>query len=178
MQIDYVVTEALEEPHKGDASARELAFEDFYELEFKCIFTAALAFCGRRDLALDATQEAFGRAFARWKRLSKEPWVVSWVMTTAFNYCRRHTRSAKLILGRRAPDPGPTEDRVDMVAALRTLAPRQRTAVLLFYIGDLPVRAVADSMGISEGAVKAHLSKARDALRKRLIPQGSGGSRP
>lgn len=51
---------------------------------------------------------------------------------------------------------------------MRSLPERQRQAVVLHYLVDSPLVAVADAMGISEGAVKAHLFKARAALRGRL----------
>ena len=59
-------------------------------------------------------------------------------------------------------------DRLDVLTALRSLPERQREAAVLHYIVDCPVAVVAESMGISDGAVKAHLSKAREALRRSL----------
>src|SRR3712207_8156484 len=43
-----------------------------------------------------------------------------------------------------------------------TLFRSQRQAVVLFYVGDLSIRGVADAMAISDGTVKAHLSQARE----------------
>jgi DNA-directed RNA polymerase specialized sigma24 family protein len=40
--------------------------------------------------------------------------------------------------------------------------------MVLYYLGDLPIPVVADLMGITEGAVKAHLAQARAALRPML----------
>jgi RNA polymerase sigma-70 factor (ECF subfamily) len=57
---------------------------------------------------------------------------------------------------------------VDVLAALRSLPERQRQAVVLHYLTDCPVATVAEVMGVSEGAVKAHLFKARAALRSGL----------
>ena len=53
-------------------------------------------------------------------------------------------------------------------AALNRLPLKQRTAVVLFYFHDLSVAQVAQTMGISEGAVNQHLHRAREALRMRL----------
>ncbi|MCA1702370.1 MAG: sigma-70 family RNA polymerase sigma factor [Actinobacteria bacterium] len=155
---------------------RLLAFEQFYALEFERIYCAAYAYLGRKDAALDATQEAFTRAYARWKRLAKEPWVSGWVMTTALNLCRRDARGRGHV---HPPTDGaahqPSDDRVDVMAALRGLAPRQRTAALLFYFGDLPVAVVAELMGISEGTVKSHLARSREGMRERLSVSDAEG---
>ena len=50
-------------------------FEDFYESEHDHVFRATLAFCGDREVARDATQEAFARAYSRWRRLRKHDWA-------------------------------------------------------------------------------------------------------
>ncbi len=64
--------------------------------------------------------------------------------------------------------PGPAEEHVDLLSAMRSLPERQRQAVILYYLLDLPIAGVADSMHISEGSVKSHLHKARAALRSSL----------
>lgn len=122
-------------------------------------------------MASDATQEAFGRAYARWSRLSKHPWAGGWVATTALNVCRkelkRRARSAPRLAGEAAPGRDLSQE-LDVVAALGRLPFRQRQAVVLFYWSDLQIAAVADLMNISESAVRAHLTHARGALKKTL----------
>lgn len=57
---------------------------------------------------------------------------------------------------------------IDLVKAIGELSLRQREAVLLYYLADIPVRGVADLMRVSEGTVKAHLAHARRNLRRDL----------
>lgn len=153
----------------------DLAFEAFYAAQYERVFKAIYLSSGDRELAHDITQDAFQRAFVRWRRLSKHDWAGGWVMTTALNLLRKdrrrppalpfdaahHDRAAQLS----APDR-------DLIAALHTLPHRQRTAVLLHYIADQPVHGVADAMGIAEGTVKALLSQARANLTKKLQNHG------
>ena len=67
--------------------------------------------------------------------------------------------------------PGPAEVHAEreqydaLVQALRTLPPRQREAFTLRVLQDLDGATTARAMGCSEGAVKTHLARARDALR-------------
>ena len=128
--------------------------------------------CGDRDAAADATQEAFKRAYVRWARLRREPWVGGWVMTTAMNLCKRELkqrlRPNPLAQPEAPPREAATADRVDVLAALHMLPFRQRQATVLFYWADLPTPAIAQLMGLSEGAVRAHLAHARTTLRKTL----------
>ena len=53
-----------------------------------------------------------------------------------------------------------------LVAALRALPPRQREAFTLRVFEELDVATTAQVMGCSEGSVKTHLSRAREALQR------------
>ena len=154
-----------------DAISPNWRFEDFYRAEYPQVMKATLLMVGDVDRALDATQEAFTRAFARWFRLKNHPWAGGWVMTTALNICRKAPRSPDMrFLPLSTVDvlTSPSVDRVAVQSALRKLAPRRREAAILYYWGDLSTAAIAELMGLSEGAVRAHLSFARNELRKHL----------
>lgn len=159
---------AVEEHLKAPVVA-EQEFADFYRQEWPAVYKAALAFSLSREIALDSAQEAFARAFSRWGRLHKEAWAGGWVMTTALNICRKSLRR-KPFASPVGPDSvaGPGPDRLDLVAAFAQLPARRRQAAVLYFVGDLSVDAVAHLMGVSEGAVRAHVSLARTELRKRL----------
>jgi RNA polymerase sigma-70 factor (ECF subfamily) len=55
-----------------------------------------------------------------------------------------------------------------VVEAIRGLPPRQQEAVALHYLLDLTVADTATAMGVDEGTVKTHLSRAREALARAL----------
>ena len=67
-------------------------FVELYEREHERVFQVTFALCQDRDVAEDATQEAFARALERWARLRDRPWVGGWVMSTALNVARRMLR--------------------------------------------------------------------------------------
>lgn len=56
----------------------------------------------------------------------------------------------------------------ELVEALRLLSPRQRAAVVLHHAAGYPVREVAAILGSTPSAVKVHLKRGRDRLRKSL----------
>jgi RNA polymerase sigma factor (sigma-70 family) len=143
-------------------------FQALYEREFPAVYRAAFLLCGDRQLAEDATQEAFARALVRWRRLGREPWAAGWVTTTALNVARRQLRTGTPApIGSDAPAEG-DDDALDLRAAVRALPPRQQEAVALYYLLDMPIADTAAAMGCDEGTVKSHLARARGALHARL----------
>lgn len=70
------------------------------------------------------------------------------------------------------PDPSRSHDSREawtrIRAALRNLPARQREAFTLRVLEELDVADTARVMGCSEGSVKTHLSRAREALQKQL----------
>jgi RNA polymerase sigma-70 factor, ECF subfamily len=146
-------------------------FVSFFETEFNRVLRAAYLFCGDYEAASDAAQEAFARAYERWARLRAKPWLSGWLMTTAFNLCKRQAmrtrRESALNAGslEAGTSPSSRAERVDVVRAIRALPIRQRQTVTLFYLTDYSSAQVAHVLGISEGAVKKHLARARESLR-------------
>ena len=71
-----------------------------------------------------------------------------------------------------AGDPSTAHDHREaharLVQGLRGLPARQREAFTLRVLEELDVATTAQVMGCSEGSVKTHLSRARDALRPHL----------
>jgi RNA polymerase sigma-70 factor (ECF subfamily) len=148
-------------------------FEGFFREQYPLVYRAVLAFCGDKELAADATQEAFVRAYERWGRLGDEPWAGGWTATTALNLTRRISRHSgrrraverKETMARRAPEPA---DWYPVHQALALLPLRQRQVVVLHYFSDLSVAQVAELIHTSEGTVKAHLFRARRTLGENL----------
>jgi len=139
--------------------------------------TLALA-AGDREVAADCVQEAFTRAYVRWRRVSRLEDPAGWIRHVAINRLRDHFR--KTDRGTRAVgrlqqrtdlvSPAPREPD-EMAALLAMLPPQQRIAAALFYVDDLSVDEIAVAMHLSSGAVKYHLHAARTTLRSSLEPE-------
>jgi RNA polymerase sigma factor (sigma-70 family) len=76
---------------------------------------------------------------------------------------RYEQRAAARDLADASPTPRP-----DVFAAVAALSPRQRAVVYLTYWEDLDPGSAAALIGISDGAVRRHLARARKTLRKVL----------
>ncbi len=149
-------------------------FDEFYESYFDRVARALTVAGGDRDLAQDAAQEAFARALRQWRKVGAMGRPDGWVYVVAMNHMRDHWRRTERRRGR-APAPEHVADsasaiatRVSVREAIATLPPRQREAVVLRYLADLPLSGVADAMGCAVGTVKATLHQAMASMRIEL----------
>jgi RNA polymerase sigma-70 factor (sigma-E family) len=159
---------------------QRLDFAEFYrEAKNECLFTVLVS-VGDRDTAQDLVDEAFARAWASWRTVSRHPAPAAWVVRTALNTSisrwRRRRREVQvpdlgLVADRPAAD-GAADTSVDprIMAALLRLPARQRQVVALRLFLDLDTAGTAQVLGIAPGTVQAHLGRAMAALRDDLIP--------
>jgi RNA polymerase sigma-70 factor (sigma-E family) len=132
----------------------------------------ALRVLGDPTRAEDVASEAMVRAYVHWRRVSRLAWRDGWVLRTAANLAIDATRPDRGDPNLSAAVTGDATDavalRAALVAALRSLPRRQREAVCLRYLTDLPEADVAKALGVSAGTVKTHLHRGLAALRDRL----------
>ena len=150
-------------------------FDEVYAVHFGDLTVQLYAYFGDRQEAQDVVQEAFCRAYSRWKTVSRYDDPVAWIRRVAWNLAVsrwRRTRTAMNFLRRQRRDEaqleGPGPDRVALVAALATLPATHRRAVVLRHLADLSVAEIADREGVAEGTVKSWLHRARAALAAQL----------
>ena len=154
-------------------------FAEFYRrCKDDCLRTV-MASVGNRDTAHDLVAEAFARAWASWRTVSRHPAPAAWVIRTALNANISRWRRRREVP---VPDPGfavdaPAVDSaasspVDptIMAALMRLPARQRQVIALRLFLDLDTARTAEVLGIAPGTVTAHLARAIAALRGDLMP--------
>ena len=154
-------------------STRYARPEDVFEHEYDRLVKALTIVAGDREEASDAVQEAFVRLVLGWDRLATYEDPAGWVRRVALNQIRDHHRSigrqARLLLRieeqYRAPQGASAIDE-GIWERLGRLPLKQRTALALHYVDKLTAREVADVMHVSEGTVRQHLHRARQALKE------------
>ncbi|MDR6323661.1 RNA polymerase sigma factor [Actinoplanes couchii] len=158
------------------------SFDEVYAAHFADLTVQLYAYFGDRQEAQDVVQEAFCRAFARWKTISGYDDPVAWIRRVAWNLAVSRWRRARTALGflrgQRIAEPaaeGPSPERIALVAALGTLPPAQRRAVVLHYLADLPTAEIAQRERVTEAAVRSNLHRGRAALAAQLKTSDSRG---
>ncbi len=151
-------------------------FDTFFTTHYGPMVRTLTLIGGDREAAADCVQDAFVRAHARWRRVSRYDAPAAWVRKVAVNRLRdvkrsdarrrrREDRVADAAPGA-AAQPARLDD--DLMAAVGSLPERQRIAVALHYLEDLSIGEIAQVMAISSGAVKYHLHEGRAKLEPLL----------
>jgi len=164
--------------HGPPGGSRDDGFAECYAQSFMALTRQLYVYTGDVTLAQDLVQEAFCRALPRWSKLSTYDDPVAWIRRVAFNPAnsrwRRGQVAAHYLRGQRERHAeGPNPDRVAAVAALATLPPRPRRAMVLYYLADMPIAEIAAEEGVPVGTVKTWLHRGRTALAA-LLGEGNG----
>lgn len=125
------------------------------------------------DLVQDALVKTFGRLRNGFSIASAEAYVRRAILNTALDAGRRTTRWRRIAHLAVEPEldesrDGETSTRLDLQAELDRLSPRERACLVLRYYDDLKVDDIAETLGISAGAVKRYLSDGLARLAVRL----------
>jgi RNA polymerase sigma-70 factor (ECF subfamily) len=148
-------------------------FDHFYRREHRRLQAAVGAATGRWDVATDAVDLAFEKAFVRWRRVGAMNHPGSWIYRVAVNRVkrdvRRRARGAELLAGM-VPDSavGASDEWIAAVDAVSRLPRRERDVVVLRYVMGYSEIETAQALGLSSGAVGRYLSDGRRALRAAL----------
>ena len=147
------------------------SYDAFFDTSLPVVLAVARRLTGGGAGAEDIAVEALGRASAHWDRVSAMAEPRASVVPVAVNLVIGEARKRRPLRLPVAAEPDPADAvvvRGVLVAALRRLPRRQREAVALRYLADLPERDVAEAMGVTTGSVKKHLHRGLTALRDGL----------
>jgi RNA polymerase sigma-70 factor (ECF subfamily) len=192
MEAAPAISESLEYTAPDRAVIRmgqtaELADFDAVVAEYwPRVYRFALASLRDRTAAETIAQDCFLRAWKARDKFRGESSLNTWLLQIAVNLIRDQVRSRRLQFWKRNSQSvdGTTALMADRrsspemsVAARQQLASvwsatahlpeQQRTVFLLRFVEDMDLLDIAATMGLSEGAVKAHLFRAVRTVRER-----------
>ena len=152
----------------------EAGFTAFYRATYSQIVGQVYPILGTFAEAEEVAQEAFSRAATHWAKVSTYDRPDAWVRRVAVNLSmslsRRTRRRAAALLGL-AREPVVEADplnRLALVEALNKLPPRYRVVLTMHYLVDLPIRDVADELGLPVATVRTRLARGRRRLNEEL----------
>jgi RNA polymerase sigma-70 factor (ECF subfamily) len=175
------------------ATAEDIAAQEFSSVvqsHRPKIFRFLLASTRDVDLAETLTQECFLKAYRNWSNFRGDSSAMTWLMRIAINLQKDHWRNRRLQFWRQTqinsvdvdaasewlPSGARSVEQMLLAReqvgqvwkAVEGLSERQRTVFLLRYVEEQELSEIASITGLSEGTVKAHLSRALARVRTEL----------
>ena len=162
------------------------AFNHLVELYQDYLFAVLVRMTRDRDIAEEATQEAFFSAYRNIERFNGSSFR-AWLTRIGINAARDILRKRKRRPSEPYPEweddtwqpPAPDAERPDRVTLVRQqraalaramtgITDDQRTAIVLFDVEGYDYQEIAEMTGVSLGTVKSRIHRGRVALREAL----------
>jgi RNA polymerase sigma-70 factor (sigma-E family) len=153
----------------------DTAVEQMYATHYRRLVRLSVLLVRDVETAEEVVQDSFVAMHRRWRALREPENGLAYLRQTVVNRSRSVLRR-RGVQARYTPPVVPdgagadedalaTERRGAVLDALRALPARQREVLALRYYLDLSEADIAETLGISRGAVKSHASRGVVALR-------------
>jgi RNA polymerase sigma-70 factor (sigma-E family) len=157
-------------------------FADFARERQQQLYRTAYLLSGNRDRAQDLVQSTLVALLRSWNRAREAENPDAYARTVLIRVFlaerRKLRREAEIqvralggLTAQASAPETPSDLRVTILQALRSLPPKPRAMVILRYWEDLTVEQTAAALGCSEGNVKSQCSRSLDKLRTLLGDQ-------
>lgn len=149
-------------------------FEDLYRSAYGGMVALAIATVRDRSTAEDIVQDAYAQL---WRRQGSVDRPIAWLRRAVVSNCLQALRTQRrrwaIIQRQVAPETTNTVDDDRFLDLLVGLSDRQRMAVTLRFVHDLPEAEIADLLNCRPGTVKSTVHRAIRVLRTRLESEQS-----
>ena len=131
--------------------------------------------CGNKSDADDLAQDSLVKAYLSSAGYQDMGRFRSWLYKIAYNTFLNHKASlrttesieeARMLTSSTSADS--SFEHQSLYLALRTLPPKERSAITLYYLNGYSIKEIAAITDTSEDAVKKQLSRGRDKLKEKL----------
>lgn len=149
----------------------QLHFDEFYRINRDELARALVLAVRDPDLGIEAADEAMTRAYQRWRAVRHYSNPMGWLYRVGVNWARTRMRRTRREFSFAEPLMSqPPFDGFDpeIERALGEVSLEHRTVLVLRFYFDWELNRIAESLDVPLGTVKSRLSRALDALERRL----------
>jgi len=180
----------LESARRGDRNA----FGKLVQAYQIPVYNLTYRMLGNAQEAEDAAQETFLKAYRRLNTYQPDRKFSNWILSIASHHCIDRLRRRRFVWLSVEDDPtvswlASDDERPDdaamrgerageVRALLDHLDPSYRAPIVLRYWHDLSYKEIADTLGLTESAVKSRLHRARLQLADLLEEQPESAAQP
>lgn len=147
-------------------------YEAFFKEQFPKVARTASLVMGDVEDGMDVAQEAMARAYQHWRKVSAMDRPDAWVHKVATNLAlsrlrrrpMKHVQHEPVVTELDTPDD-------DLLNAVRSLSPAQRSVIALRFYLDWSIEDVAEALGKKPGTVRALTHQGMERLRSLLVEE-------
>lgn len=154
--------------HVAAIEPAELAYQRAYDEHWPDVFRFALAWTNDWAAAEDLAQEAYIRLWNHRNRMDWDRPPLPWLLVTTRRLATDRFRQMRRWISPPAPPASLTDSIqarwLDVAAAMDTLSPLERTALVMTALEGIPYEEAGRILGTSAGALRAAVSRARTKL--------------
>lgn len=158
---------------KGPDSNREERLTHMVEQYQSSLLTMCYAYLHERQLAEDAVQETFLKAYKALDSFRGECKEKTWLTSIAINVCRNVRKSAWFVRVNRSITPDDLQlavwdhydqDSAELAAAIQQLPAKLKEVILLYYYQEMTMPEIAKIVGVTPSMVSKRIKKAHAKL--------------
>jgi RNA polymerase sigma-70 factor (ECF subfamily) len=156
---------------------RNLYFEELYDRYVDKVYRKCLSFVKNEAQAEDFTHDIFLRLVLKIGTFKEHAKFSTWLYSITYNYCMDQIKIIKKQAETTLEENFDLEQEYDnaelveiqaqdLKKALQKIDPNERAMLLMKYQDNFSIKEIADTLNITESAVKMRLMRTKEKLRK------------
>ena len=169
----------VRQAQKGD----DQAFVELIEENKQTMYKVAVGILRNDSDAADAIQESILTCYERMTELKKPQYFKTWLLRILINNCNQMLRERKKVIGieqyygtedakgknaeeKIVAPPGAETINEDFLELLDQMEQQYRVVLILYYVEEMSIREISQTLQMNENTVKTRLSRGRGAYKK------------
>jgi len=153
---------------RREADAIRVFFERFWEPSVRAALLIVHSHAGAEDVAQDSLLRALDRIDRFDSTRPLAPWVHAIVVNCSIDWIRRESRTVSANQRVESSYEDSASFDQGLIEAMKSLAPDQRSAIVMRHLFGYRANEIADLLGVPHGTVRARLSRGLAQLRETL----------